>query len=228
MGSYNRAIIITVIAASVTISGLSYVILQNPNQDDTVTNDAGGEMICGRDFLSWNQTSILDFNGFVTVSPAIEGTSDLIRGKETTGSRPGIYQFVLAPGSTGSITMIYRDFCGGDLKYPDDISSEALLEFFNSTNTTTDGLYKLGNNMVGVLHLPPSATKDIAIYVSSIVRENNDRVKVVYTASATDSADTGTYVMNIYAVCPGEILTIGENAYLGSIPWARETFYGCD
>ena len=140
-----------------------------------------------------------------------------------------MYQFVLAPNSTGYITMVY-DSCSQ--QSPIDVSNSSA--FFESFDTRTTGIYKFDSNVKSDSYqsgqatwIPTNLTGGIMIYPSDIHVENGHRFIVTYTVRAEPTAGTGLYIMTLYHTCPGELLTIGNEPHEGEIPWVSGTFYGC-
>lgn len=181
--------------------------------------------------------SITDVNGFVTVEPRTSATPEIILGTHTPGPAIGIYEFVLQPGSTGEITMVY-DFCPSEGKILDDnstnyvvLDSTELRNIFDQNNSTNEGMYVLNEdaqaNIDRLIQVPGNST-GVRIYPSEIAKVNDHSVEVTYTISANSDAEKVTYITaNFYDVCPGEILTIGDEVNDESSEWASGPFYGC-
>jgi hypothetical protein len=48
---------------------------------------------------------------------------------------------------------------------------------------------------------------------------NDETLMVTYTIQANSYAKDGTYLLNVYGACPGELVTVGKSPYLGTLPW---------
>lgn len=180
----------------------------------------------------YTTVSITDVKGFMAVKPRTSATPEIIPGTPTPGPEIGIYEFVLRPGSTGEITTIY-DFCpsigkalSNSTKYV-NLDSNELRNIFDQTNSTNREMHRFNANAEST-YVPPGAPTGVEIYPSDFAKVNENSVKVIYTISATPEADRATYITaNFLRVCPGEILTIGNEANEESSQWASGPFYGC-
>lgn len=216
---------------------------QNPNDQFTVTR-------CNDVFPT---SSILETNGFATIKPRTSATPELTSGIPTTGNEPGIYEFVLKPGSKATVTISY-DFCPGINKSLVDTSgnkttSTELKTFFDSFNSTNKGIYRLNaeafsksdnaskeplgslttkTNVLPTSYIPQANGTGVKILPSNITKISDQSVKVTYVIIAESSASKTTYIItNFYRTCPGEILTIGDEPNDISQEWAKGPFYGC-
>ncbi|AIF85043.1 hypothetical protein NTE_03008 [Candidatus Nitrososphaera evergladensis SR1] len=198
-------------------------------------------------------TSILETNGFVTIKPRTSATPELTPGVPTSGNEPGIYEFVLKPGSTGIVTMSY-DFCAGKgesvVNSSDNKTTSGELKiFFDSFNSTNKGIDKLNaeafsssdntpkdplsslmtkNNVLPTTHISHANETGVDIRTSNITRTSDHAVKVTYVISADPSSNKATYIItNFFRTCPGELLTIGDEPNEKSAEWAKGPFYGC-
>lgn len=197
--------------------------------------------------------SILEANGFVDIKPRTSATPELTSGVPTPGNKPGIYEFVLKPGSTGAVAMSY-DFCQGIGEsifnsLDNKTTNEELQVFFDSFNSTSRGIYKLNadslsrssntsqdpfgslttkNDALPAAYVPHANGTGVDIHASSITKISDQAVKVTYMVSAEPSAVNATYILtNFYGICPGELLTIGDKPNEASQEWSKGPFYGC-
>ena len=130
--------------------------------------------------------------------------------------------------------MLY-DFCPSEGKILYDnsptyvtLNSNELRSFFDQFNSTNKEMYMLNVNAEANTYVPPGASTGIKIYPSEISKINEQSVEVIYTISASPTADMATYITaNFYKVCPGEILTIGDEVNEESSKWWSGPFYGC-
>lgn len=216
---------------------------QNPNAQFTVT----------RCIDVFPASSILETNGFAAIKPRTSATPELVSGVPTTGSEPGIYEFVLKPGSKADVTMRY-DFCPGINKSLTDASgnkttSAELKTFFDSFNSTNKGIYKLNteafaksdnstkdplssltvkNDASSTMYIQQANGTGVKIYPSNLTKISDQSIKVDYVIVADSSAAKATYILaNFYRTCPGEILTVGDEPNETSQEWAKGPFYGC-
>ena len=173
--------------------------------------------------------SIDDVRGFATIK-RYQGAPPLQENLMTPGRKPGLYEFVLAPNSTGYITMVY-DTCSEPITAT---IGNNVSQFFSSLDTHTSGINKFDSNEESesfrtgqAIWVPGNNAAPVQVYSSIVKQENEHRVVVTYTISADSKAIPGVYIMNLYHTCPGELLTIGDKPHQGDIPWTHGTFYGC-
>jgi hypothetical protein len=221
----------------------------------TMDQDNGGFTITHCEEYSPNvAVTITDVNGFVALESRTSATPQIIPGTPTPGPWVGIYEFVLQPGSTGEITMVY-DYCPSKGKILDDnspnnitLNSIELRKLFDQFNSTNHEMWRLNvdaanpdpsqqrNDSIGffrsepelLTRVPPGNSSDVKIYSSEISKVNEHSIEVIYTFSASPAADEATYITaNFYKICPGEILTIGDEVNEESLVWSSGPFYGC-
>jgi hypothetical protein len=182
--------------------------------------------------------SIVDVDGFVTVQPRTFATPEIVPGTPTPGLAVGIYEFVLRPGSTGHIAMTY-DFCPPQGQVADEkplgfniVNSTELRHIFDQTNSTNREMYVLDadaeENADLLTYVPPGSSTGIKIYAEEIAKLSEHALKVNYAVTASSTIQEGTFITaNFYRVCPGEILTVGDDVNEESSKWASGPFYGC-
>lgn len=182
--------------------------------------------------------SIVDVDGFVAVQPRTSTTPEIVPGTPTSGPRIGIYEFVLQPGSTGSIIMTY-DFCPAERQVMGEepsrlniVNSTELRYIFDQTNSTNSGMYILNeeakSSVDRLIFVPPGNSTEITISAGEITKVDEHTIEVIYAISASPEADDATFITaNFYKVCPGEILTIGKELNEKSLDWSKGPFYGC-
>jgi hypothetical protein len=173
--------------------------------------------------------SISDVSGFIITKP-YQGALPLQENVMTSGRKPDLYEFVIAPNSTGYITMVY-DTCSKPITAT--IGSN-LSQLFSSFDTRRSGINKFDSDEESesfrtgqVIRLSGSDTNGLAIYPSAIKQENDHQVHVTYTIEAGSGMSQGLYIMNLYHTCPGQLLTVGYKPYEGDIPWTNGGSYGC-
>lgn len=178
--------------------------------------------------------SIADEGGFVAIRP-FQNATNLEPNTQTPDRKPGLYEFVLAPNSTGHITMVY-DSCSANTfnqEFGNNINDTST--FFKSFDTRLHGLAKFDSNEQSesfktgqAIRLSPNETGGVMVYPSEIKMGDNDHQLVVtYTLEANSKAQRGLYIINLFHRCPGELLTVGDKPHQGEIPWVNGTFYGC-
>ena len=131
------------------------------------------------------------------------------------------------------------DFCPGEGQVLGEeisgfrtVSSGELRDIFDQTNSTNKEMYILNEdaqaNTDRLTYVSPGSSVSIKIYPEEITKSSDHTVKVIYAVTASPSADRATFITtNFYRVCPGEILTIGDEMNEESLEWARGPFYGC-
>lgn len=220
----------------------------NNNQSKEVapaimTPDEGNRSNGGNHFISsadelcskygeW--ASIADEGGFVTTRP-FHNAPNLEPNTQTPDRKPSLYEFVLAPNSTGHITMVYDSCSVNTFNREFGNNYNYTSTFFKSFDTHLHGLAKFDSNEQSesfktgqVIWLQPNETGGITVYPSSIKMGNSDHQLIVtYTLEANSNAQRGLYIINLFHICPGELLTIGDKPHQGEIPWVNGTFNGC-
>jgi hypothetical protein len=201
-------------------------------------------------------SSILKTSGFVMIKPRTSSaTPDLTPSVPPTGNKSGIYEFVLKPGSKAAVTMSY-DFCPGGISKSlvntsgNKTTSAELKTFFESFNSTNKGIYKLNldaisksdnatngplgslatnaNQLPSTEYISKANGTGVKILPSNITKVSDQSIKVTYAIIAEPSAIKATYIItNFYGICPGEILTVGDEPNEKSAEWAKGPFYGC-
>jgi hypothetical protein len=126
-------------------------------------------------------------------------------------SHPATYDFVLRPNSTGYITVVY-DFGQNELPSPGSFSNPA----------KSSGIHRLSGDGSSWIFLPANQTS----LTASVAPENVTSIypstlKVTYTIETRDTRQEevgNTYLFNIFQVCTGELITIGDKPYTGKLP----------
>jgi len=152
----------------------------------------GGKTNCPALF-SW--VSIRSADGFVTYSqPHPGGAPNYI---------PMLNQYVLKPGTSGYLTMVYFD-----IQYPLNDS-----QGFKDYLAVADWTYVSEVNGTGVNDLIPVNSQEVGISVSihDAVLVNSTYGLVTYQITASPSAIYGTYLVRFRDLCLGELVTIGNS-----------------
>lgn len=153
----------------------------------------------------------------VTSSVAITGIDGFPACVQMYGSNgepsrySGTYDFVLRPNSTGYITVVY-DFGANELP---------TAGFFKELMEESD-IHRLSGDGSSWIFLPANQTSlTVSVPPENVTKVNQSTLKVTYTVKTenTKQEEIGdTYLVNIYQVCTGELITIGEEPYVGRLP----------
>lgn len=122
---------------------------------------------------------------------------------------PATYDFVLRPNSTGYITVVY-DFGQNELPAP---------EFFAELVKASD-IHRLSGDGSSWIFLHANQTS-LTVSPENVTKVNPTTLRVTYTVETSDTKQEeigSTYLVNIYQVCTGELVTIGEEPYVGRLP----------
>lgn len=142
-----------------------------------------------------------DATGFVTVNERYKDQNGVL----------GLYDFVLKPNSSGQITILY------------DFREYRVADFMASYHTTLAEVFgpkEEVKKLVGAgFAILPVEKAGISIYASDITNMTEHIIKVTYTVKAEHNAEKGTYLIDIFQTCPGELITVGEKPYEGLLPW---------
>lgn len=155
--------------------------------------------------MQFAYSSIIDASGFVTIDTIYKNTPKLVLGQRITGETAGLYNFVLKPGSTGYVTLVY--------------------EFVDKAQNVLSG-YNNFYDFIGpqqISKLSEFSTdyngSKISMKVANIKTLDEHSIAVTYSVSTDMSVDEGPYLMRLWQTCPGEILTVGTKPYAGPFPW---------
>jgi len=122
------------------------------------------------------------------------------------------YDFVLKPNSTGYITMEY-DFGTNERPEP---------EFFVELAKSSD-IHRLAGDGTSWIFVPTNHTSlSVSVAPENVAIVDPTALKVTYTIETknTKQEEIGsTYLINIYQVCTGQLITIGEEPYAGRLAW---------
>ncbi len=143
--------------------------------------------------FSW--VSIRSADGFITYSQPYPGGAP--------NTVPELNQYVLKPGSSGYLTMVYFD-----IQYPVNDT-----QGFKDYLAVADWTYVSEVNGTGVSDLIPINSQEVGISVSihDAVLVNSTYGLVTYQIAANSSADYGTYLVRFRDLCLGELVTIGNS-----------------
>lgn len=171
--------------------------------------------------------SVVDANGFSHMSRLYRNQS-------------GFFEFVIKPNETGYITMAY-DF--GNVNPPiyflrnliPSSTQSVLTNEFHTTMSQYFGSQEIRrldyNNTENLgtedalIYIPSARDVGLDIDASNIENVTQSIVKVTYAIHADPSAERGTYLLDL-KICPGELLTVGDEPHQGPLPWdEREGHY---
>jgi hypothetical protein len=161
----------------------------------------GGKLhSCGG--ISTRYASITGFTGF----PACIQMYD----SDPSSLTPATYDLVLAPNSTGYITIVY-DFGSNDLPPKDYFA-----------NVIKSDIHRLTDDGNGLEYLPANQTSISAfVDLENVTYTGAKTVKLTYTVEtkATKPEEVGhTYYFGVFEACGGEFVTIGAKPYSGRLP----------
>jgi hypothetical protein len=126
-------------------------------------------------------------------------------------SHPTTYDFVLRPNSTGYISVVY-DF---------GINELPTSEYFADLMKASD-VHRLGSDGNSWIFLPANQTSlTVSVAPDNITKVNPATLRVTYSIETKDTRQEeigNTYLINIYQVCTGELITIGDRPYDGRLP----------
>ena len=184
------------------VAGASFVYLV-PQSIGTLAGQpgVGGNVSCPAIF-SW--ILIRSADGFLTYSqPRPGGSPNLI---------PMLNQYVLKPGSSGYLTMVYFD-----IQYPVN-DSQGFRDYLMAAGWT----HVSEVNGSGSNDLIPVSSQEVGISVSvrDAILVNSTYGIVTYEIDASPSAANGVYLVNFRDICLGELITIGDGLYVGPLPWS--------
>jgi hypothetical protein len=146
---------------------------------------------------------------------------------------PGFFEFVLRPNSTGNITMLYN-FGGNNSTVGNGVIASGrgttqyvlanvyqrnMSGYFGNvdiTKVTDDAGNKTEND--ALVYLSRNNIQGMSVYPSSISNVTNSVVKVTYTVKTDDTVKEGTYLLGLN-ICPGELVTIGNEQTKMPLPW---------
>jgi len=190
----RRSAVAVLLALSLGIVAGSSVVYLVPRSIGNLTGQSGigGNVNCPALF-SW--VSIRSADGFVTYSqPHPGGAPNTI---------PELNQYVLKPGSSGYLTMVYFD-----IQYPLNDS-----QGFEDYLAVADWTYVSEVNGTGGSDLIPISSQEVGISVSiyDAVLVNSTYGLVTYQIAASPSANYGTYLVRFRDLCLGELVTIGNS-----------------
>jgi hypothetical protein len=210
-----KKIVITGVIISVVFF-MSYQFLLMSEQPD-VTNkvkqitEANGQRTASGNKIGcpiqFAYSSIMDAGGFMTIDTIYKDTPKLILGQRISGETAGLYNFVLKPGSTGYITLVY-EFA--------DITQTVLSNYSNFYDF-------IGPQRISKLSEFPNdySSSRIILKISDIKNLDEHSIAVTFSVAADISADEGPYLMRLWQTCPGEVLTVGTKPHTGPFPWDK-------
>lgn len=130
------------------------------------------------------------------------------------GGRPPVNEFVLAPNTTGYITLSYNTTGYGPLLERIKVvnPNATIASFFNDSTAIISRINRTGQ--FGPISANQSGIRISETNVSSL---GDYLAAVTYMLQANSSAE-GTYLISFWQICPGEIFTVGNTPYQGAMP----------
>jgi hypothetical protein len=163
---------------------------------------------------------IVNARGFAMVVP--RGTSHALDANNSTGSSPmhGPYEFVLKPEHAAYLTL-FQDFC--PLGINNTRPSYSPVNYYSSVNYSAA---LVASDFKAIAEDNPRTLNET---ITNLTKINDHALQVTYAISAPQDNGTGTYMVGLYGMCPGELLTIGDKpANNTTIKKFLDTpYYGC-
>lgn len=139
---------------------------------------------------------------------------------ESSGE-PGLFDFVLRPGSTGHLNLTYQVY---EPAHDTHNTTEGVIrDLFSSQNNTAWEMFNWPyyTKHVGVVNgtvrfiVIPDEKVGLSVNASTITPTSPYSVDVTYTIRASASAERGTYRILLPGMCLGQLVTIGDTPYQG-------------